>query len=157
MSKLRQRYVFATLACVVSVAAQAQSPSYDPSKYPNMDAGALMRQAEQSYKAGSAQRALSKLTPIESPMTLPSGATVRASEFKFLNANLLKNQSLQDAVKAFANRDLSQSDLDNLCSSVADAYRQAGWVVRVYVPRQSLHTDSLTIQILETVPPSSPK
>ena len=157
MSQLRQRYVFATLLCVFSVTAQAQSPNYDPSKYPNMDAGALMRQAEQSYKAGSAQRSLSKLALIESPMTLPSGVTIRASEFKFLNANLLKNESLQDAVKAFANRDLSQSDLDNLCSSVADAYRQAGWVVRVYVPRQPLHTDSLTIQILETVPPSSPK
>ena len=78
-------------------------------------------------------------------------------EFKVSGANLLKSEHLRVAAAPFVNRDLSQSDLENLCSAVSDVYRQLGWVVRVYVPRQAIPTDTLTLQVLETVPPSSPK
>lgn len=152
-----KRHGFAVLVCLSANCLYAQTRAYDPSKYPGMDAGALIRQAEQSHQAGVQQQALSRLTPIDSPLVLPHGVTLRVASFKFLNSNSVKNDSLMAAASPFANRDLNQSDLDNLCSAVADAYRQAGWVVRVYVPRQAIPTDILSVQILETLPPPSVK
>ena len=122
-----------------------------------MDSGALMQHTQQSHQAIAAQRAHAPLSPIEPPLALPKGVTVRVASFKFMGANLLKPEQLQAATRVFANRDLTSFDLDNLCSAVIDAYRQAGWVVRVYVPQQPPNAESLMLRVLETVPPPSPK
>lgn len=141
--------VFAAGVCSTALAA-------DP-KYPAMDAGALLRQADQSRLSAQNQRALSKLTPLAPPMVLSEQQTLRVQDFKFEGVRLMPVQALQSAVAQFANRDLAQSDLDNLVSAVVEAYRQAGWVVRVYVPKQPLPTNSLTLQVLETIPPNTQK
>lgn len=116
-----------------------------------VDAGSLMRQAEQSYRASNSARLQNKLAPIEAPLTLPDGEFLRAKKVKFLGVKLINLNQLEAASSPFVDRDLHQSDLDNLCSAVADAYRQAGWVVRVYVPRQPINSDTLTLQILENI------
>jgi hemolysin activation/secretion protein len=116
-----------------------------------VDAGSLMRQAEQSYRASNSARLQNKLVPIEPPITLPSGEFLRVKKFKFLGAKLINLNELEAASSPFVDRDLHQTDLDNLCSAVADAYRQVGWVVRVYVPRQPINSDTLTLQVLENV------
>lgn len=158
MFLLRDRKVFAVLLLTSGGAiAQTQTSPFDPTKYPNMDAGALTRQAEQSYRAATAQRALSKLPAIAPPLVLPVGTMVRVQKFEFIGVHLIQKELLESASRPFVNRDLAQSDLDNLCSALTDAYRQTGWVVRVYVPHQALHADSLTLQILESLPPSSLK
>lgn len=142
------RHGFAAVCVLFTQAVQSQG----------VDAGALLRQTEQSYRSLASQRAVSKLiTPIEAPLTLPAGVTVNVAQFNFQGVSHVKPEALQAVTASFANRDLGSADLDNLCSTIVDAYRQAGWVVRVYVPRQTLPASTLTLQVLETVPPPSPK
>ena len=152
-----QRYFFAALMGCLPCAAIAQTHAYDPSNYPKLDAGALMRQVEQSIRAGSSTPSVNRLIPIEPPLTLAPNASLRVNSFRFVNANLLPEDQLQAVVAPFAHRELTSSDLDNLCSVVVNAYRQVGWVVRVYIPRQAVVTDQLTVQVLETIPPPSPQ
>lgn len=128
----------------------------DP-KYPTMDAGALMRQADQSRQAAQDRRDLRKLTPLAPPLVLANQQTVSVKGFQFVGVRLMPTEPLQAAVAPFANRALAQADLENIVSAVVDAYRQAGWVVRAYVPNQPLNSDTLTVQILETIPPSPQK
>lgn len=122
-----------------------------------MDAGALLRQADQSVRASAAQREQAKLQPIAAPLVLAEQQTVSAKMFRFLGATRVNPEVLQAAVSRFANRVLTQADLNNLSTAVVDAYRQNGWVVRAYVPQQDLSGDTLTLQILETLTQSSPK
>ena len=125
--------------------------------YPVMDAGALLRQADQSVRASAAQREQAKLQPIAAPLVLAEQQTVSAKTFRFVGATRVNSEVLQAAVARFANRALTQADLNNLSTAVVDAYRQNGWVVRVYMPQQDLSGDTLTLQILETLTQSLPK
>lgn len=117
------------------------------------DAGALMRQTEQSLRAQRIQPSRDLLAP---PLVLDASAQITVRQFKFLGVNRLKLEALEQATQGFANQTLTPSDLDRLCTTVAHVYRDAGWVVQVYVPKQSLPTEVLTIQVIETVPPARP-
>ena len=144
------------LACFAACALPSNAWAADP-KYPTMDAGALLRQADQSRLSAQNQRALSQLTPLAPPLGLAEQQTLSVKHFKFEGARLMAPEALQAAVAQFANRALAQADLDNIVSAVVDAYRQGGWVVRAYVPKQPLPTDTLTLQVLETIPPNTQK
>lgn len=147
---------FALTLASTLLAAPAQLQAADP-RYPVMDAGALMRQAEQSRSANQTQRALGQLPLLPPPLVLDVAATVQVSGFAFAGVRLIAPEALQAAVAPFANRPLRQAELDSIGSAVTQAYRQAGWVVRVYVPKQPLPTDTLTVQVLETIAPPTPK
>ena len=121
------------------------------------DAGALMRQTEEAFRANQTQRAWQHISPIEAPLVLPAGSAIRVSAFSFVGVHRIETERLQAAVAAYAQRELTTDQLENLCTAVVDAYRQAGWVVRVYVPQQTLPSETLTLRVLETVPPPSPK
>lgn len=144
------------LACFAACTLPSNAWAADP-KYPTMDAGALLRQADQSRLSAQNQRALSQLTPLAPPMVLGDQQTLSVKHFKFEGTRLMAPEALQAAVAQFANRALAQADLDNIVSAVVDAYRQNGWVVRAYVPKQPLPTDTLTLQVLETIPPNTQK
>ena len=51
---------------------------------------------------------------------------------------------------------LNANDLEHLTDAVTEAYRKTGWVVQAYIPRQDLGGRELTVQIIETIPPSKP-
>ena len=42
-------------------------------------------------------------------------------------------------------------ELQHLTDAVSEAYRQAGWLVRAYIPRQDLSGPELTVQVIETI------
>jgi hemolysin activation/secretion protein len=44
-----------------------------------------------------------------------------------------------------------------MTDAVSEAYRKIGWVVRAYIPRQDLSGEEMTLQVIETIPPSSPQ
>lgn len=147
---------FPTFMAVTLMAAPAQVQAADP-RYPVMDAGALMRQAEQSRTANQTQRTLGQLPVLAPPLVLGEAASVQVSGFAFAGVRLIAPETLQAAVAPFANRPLGQAELEHIAVAVAQVYRQAGWVVRVYVPKQPLPTDTLTVQVLETITPPSLK
>lgn len=87
----------------------------------------------------------------EAPPALTSigGATVTVHEFHFTGNKLLNEQQLSRVVAGFLNRPLDFNQLQNAAIAVAQAYRTAGWVVRAYLPQQTVSGGSVTIQIIE--------
>jgi hemolysin activation/secretion protein len=120
------------------------------------DAGALMRQSEQMFKQSQQQRIQPQRASLPPEMVMTDATVVTAQRFKFNGNQLLTAGQLQAVAVPFANRPLQQHDLQQLTYAVSEAYRHTGWLVQVYIPRQSLTGAELTVQVIESIPPSKP-
>jgi len=119
---------------------------------PSIDAGALLRQTEQDLKApskASPARPTRKATP--SPAAKPTDTTVRVSRFQFAGNTLLGQEALSQAVSSFTDRPLALPQLKEAADAITTAYREAGWTVRAFLPKQEINGGVVTIQIVETV------
>ena len=84
-------------------------------------------------------------------MEQPGGLTVVVTEFKFTGNTLLSSDQLSRAVAPFLNKELTFSQLKQSAEAVADAYRDLGWIVRAYLPKQEIGNGVVTIQVVEAV------
>lgn len=114
------------------------------------DAGALRQQLEQERRPPLPPKASPQLAPPR-PMTSIGGETVTLSAIRFAGNTLLGNAQLDQVVAPFIGKPLDFAQLQNAAIAVASAYRQAGWVVRAYLPQQDLEGGVLTIQVIEAV------
>jgi hemolysin activation/secretion protein len=119
------------------------------SQVPVPDAGAIRQQIEQ-------QRELPLPRPVPPQrLVLPPeikpepGATVTVSAFRFAGNSLLGEDQLNAAVSSFVGRRLGFDQLQRAADAVAAAYREAGWIVRVYLPEQDISEGSVTLQVVE--------
>jgi hemolysin activation/secretion protein len=115
------------------------------------DAGSLLQQMEKNRAPGAPARPVPSLTPPPQPMRELAGKTVTVSAFQFAGNTLLSSEQLAPAVASYLNRPLDFSDLQNAAAAVAETYRQAGWIVRVYLPRQEIRNGVVTLQVVEAV------
>lgn len=120
------------------------------------DAGALMRQSEQMFKQSQMQRIQPQRASLTAEMVINETTQITAQRVKFQGNQLLTEGQLQAVAVPFVNRPLKQHDLQQLTHAVSEAYRDAGWLVQVYIPRQSLSGNELTVQVIESIPPSKP-
>jgi hemolysin activation/secretion protein len=152
------RPICSALAILVFVGANAhaQAPVYDPKQVPTYDAGALARQAEQMFKQSQMQRIQPQRASLPPELVVNDATVVTAQRFKFSGNQLLTAGQLQAVALPFANRPLNQHDLQQLTYAVSEAYRQVGWVVQAYIPRQDLGSAELNVQVIESIPPSKP-
>jgi hemolysin activation/secretion protein len=120
------------------------------------DAGALMRQSEQMFKQSQQQRIQPQRASLPPEMAMNDTTSVTVQRFRFNGNQLLTAGQLQAVALPFANRPLKQQDLQQLTHAVSEAYRQAGWLVQAYIPRQTLTGVELTLQVIESIPPSKP-
>jgi hemolysin activation/secretion protein len=133
------------LACTVAVAllgpdlASAQTAP---------DAGSLLQQIEQQRHPQLPPKSAPQFEP-PPPLQSIGGATVTVNTFTFTGNTLLANKQLSPIVAPFLNRPLDFAQLQNAAIAVATAYRQAGWVVRSYLPQQDITSGSVVIQIIE--------
>lgn len=120
------------------------------------DAGALMRQSEQMFKQSQSQRAQPQRAALPSEMVINETTMITAQRFKFNGNQLLTEGQLKAVAMPFVNRPLKEHDLQQLTHAVSEAYREAGWLVQAYIPRQNLTGGELTLQVIESIPPSKP-
>jgi hemolysin activation/secretion protein len=130
-----------TLLPLFSVAAYAQTPP---------DAGALRQQIEQQLPKAIPDRQ-KPITALPPEHTLAPGLKVTVKTFRFAGNTLLTAEQLAPAVAPFLNRPLDFKALQNATAAVSDAYRSAGWLVRVYLPRQEIADGVVTLQVVEGV------
>ena len=114
-------------------------------------AGALLQQIEQGRTLALPKAQSPELAPAPPEMKAVSGVTVIVKSFRFAGNHLMSQEQLAQAVQAFLNRPLSFAELQEAAVAVAQAYRQAGWIVRAYLPRQEIGAGVVTIQIVEAV------
>jgi hemolysin activation/secretion protein len=116
------------------------------------DAGSLRQQIEQ-------ERGLPPLpSTIQPPRVAPppaikpqKGMTVSVKQFRFAGNTLLGAEQLAPAVAGFLDRPIGFAELQLAADAVAAAYREAGWIVRVYLPEQDISEGVVTLQVIEAV------
>jgi hemolysin activation/secretion protein len=112
------------------------------------DAGALQRQIEQEQRKALPQKAAPQLE-LPAPMQALGTTSVIVKEFHFAGNTLLTSARLTRATAEFVNRPLDFAGLQNAARAVAVVYRNAGWVVRVYLPQQDITNGVVTLQVVE--------
>ena len=120
------------------------------------DAGSLLQQIERGQHPALPPKAAPAFEP-PPPMQSLSGPTVTVHVFSFAGNKLLTSAQLAPAVAKFIDRPISFGDLQNAAIAVATAYRNAGWIVRAYLPQQEITGDTVTIQIVESAKDSKSK
>lgn len=138
--------ISAAVLALCSANVSAQAPAYD--------AGALMRQAEQSFQQNQMQRNLQKRDALPPEMALNDATSLTVEHFKFQGNKLFSNEQLQRVAAPYADKTLNQRDVNQLTHAITEAYRQTGWLVQAYIPRQDLNSKELIVQIVESIPPN---
>lgn len=115
------------------------------------DAGALQRQIDQARQTELPKPAPQTLSAPPVPMDRLSGPSVTVSAFRFSGSRLVSDERLAAAVQPYLGRPLTFRDLQAAAQAVSDAYRQAGWIARAYLPRQEIDGGVVTIQVVEAV------
>ena len=112
------------------------------------DAGSLRQQIEQSRSPTLPSARPERPSP--PPALQPSsGITVKVSAFRLAGNALLSSEHLAPALAPFVGQSLDFSGLQRATDAVAAAYREAGWIVRVYLPEQDVSTGNITLQVVE--------
>lgn len=113
------------------------------------DAGALRQQIEQ-------QRYV-PLPPATRPAPAPEAEerpaapelTVEVKGFRFAGNTLLSDEQLGLALVEFRDRPLGFNDLQRAADAVAAAYREAGWIVKAFLPEQEISEGVVLLQVVE--------
>jgi hemolysin activation/secretion protein len=69
--------------------------------------------------------------------------------FQFAGHTLLSSEQLAQALAGFVGHQLDFGGLQRTADAVAAAYREAGWIVRVYLPEQDISEGNITLQVVE--------
>ena len=117
----------------------------------NVNAGSLLKQAEEGIKVPQPPdtNKVQKAAPI--PDTSSTDLKIQVSGFRFVGNTLLTSEQLSNVLSNFTNRMLSLAELKQAAEAVATAYREAGWTVRAFLPKQEVDNEIITIQIIEAV------
>ncbi len=159
----------AAILSVLTLTTQAQAAP---------DAGALSQQAEQDYKKqglvikikppkgkGLADKpvepAAKTTTKTSEPATTQPAEAVAATppkplvasvkSFAFTGNTKLTTAQLSKVVASYLSRPIDFAELQKAATAVANAYREAGWIVRTALPPQDIVDGKITIQIIEAV------
>ena len=114
------------------------------------DAGALRQQIERQIPQAlpGEKKPLTALPPEYKPAP---GLTLTVKQFRFDGNTLLTAEQLAPVLVSFLNRPLDFAGLQQATAAVSEAYRAAGWLVRVYLPRQDITDGIVTLQIVEGI------
>jgi len=113
------------------------------------DAGSVLQQIE--ARPGGLLNAPRLQTPqVPTPPAAGQGAALlRVNGFRIEGHSLVDAQTLQEALKGFAGRDLSLTQLQEAAWVLVQTYRQAGWLAHAFVPPQEIEQGLVTLQVVE--------
>jgi len=115
------------------------------------DAGALLRQTEQGLKLQTPPAPVSRREAPPPPMAKMDQATVTVQRFVLAGNTLVNSDTLAQALASYLNRPLGFDDLQAAAAVVTQTYRDAGWLVTAYLPKQEIQNGVVTIQVIEAV------
>lgn len=113
------------------------------------DAGSLRQQIEQQRSVPLPQAAPPTRLAAPPPIKPLQGVVVKVNAWRFAGNTLLSSEQLSQALAPFAGRDLDFAGLQRAADAVAAAYRQAGWIVKAYLPEQDVSAGTITLQVTE--------
>lgn len=113
------------------------------------DAGSLRQQIEQQRTLPLPQAAPQPRVAPPPEIKPHDGMSVRVQSFRFAGNTLLGAEQLTPALTEFVGRELDFAGLQRAADAVAAAYRESGWLVRVYLPEQDVSEGTITLQVVE--------
>jgi hemolysin activation/secretion protein len=115
------------------------------------DAGSLRQQLERERQL-QPPRLIAPGKPAEPAAMEPAaGVAVTVREFRFAGNTLIPSEQLAPVVAGYLNRPLDFAQLQAAAAALTAAYREAGWIARVYLPAQEVAAGVITFQIVEAV------
>ncbi len=144
-------YISIILVIAVTLKAPAQTP---PDAQMRPDAGALLQRAEQGKKLTPAIQTMPEKNPTASAQKQTqkqTNATLNVKEFRFSGNSRISSELLRLAVEQYLERPLAFAQLQEAAAAVGQVYREAGWVVRAYIPEQQIDSGIVTIEVIEAV------
>jgi hemolysin activation/secretion protein len=114
------------------------------------DAGSLLqqqRQATTQLQPPSKDQTPRLRQAVES--TLTGGRQVQVQRFDLAGNLLLDEATLQSVLADYRGRKLGLGDLQRAAAAVSEAYAQAGWLARVFLPPQDITDGVISVQIEE--------
>lgn len=136
--------------CVLSLLLLGATSAYAQTQ-PAPDAGALLQQMEKGRALPAPHRDASVLPAAPQPMKALGGPTVTVSSFRFAGNTLLTEAQLNASVASFLNHPIDFNELQNAAAALAETYRKAGWIVRVFLPEQEIANGMVTLHVVEAV------
>lgn len=130
------------------------SQSGNKAQAPTYDAGDLMRQNELNSRNNQLQQAAQRRHLLPPPLVMNDATSIQVQRIDFNGNRRLSTERLQELTLPYLRRPLSQHDLEQLTHAVTEAYRQEGWLVQAYIPKQPLGSDALVLQLIESIPPT---
>ena len=130
------------LSLLAASLAQAQTPP---------DAGTLQRQLDNAQQLQLPPKVAPAAAALPPKLRALAGQTLTVVQFKFAGNTRLSAAQLDAAVAPFLGREIDFSQLEAAATAVANAYRDAGWVVRSYLPAQDIVGGVVTIQLVEAI------
>lgn len=121
----------------------------DPYTLPN--GGVFLNQNEQSVKSHLPNNDQLRMLLLPPPMVISDQIRMQVRRVYFQGNKLLDKTQLYPSVQPYLNRPLGAAELGQITEAVANRYRQAGWVVEVYIPQQALDQNELILQVVEDV------
>jgi hemolysin activation/secretion protein len=136
------RITAALIGCALGMAVHAQV---------NIDAGSLLRQTERDLAAPMPTPGLQAPASGPSRVAKPRDATVQVRGFTLVGNTLLSTEELRKALALFTDRVMTLAQLKDAADWVTTTYREAGWMVRAFLPQQEIKDGIVTIQIIEAI------
>lgn len=115
------------------------------------DAGSLRQQIEHDREPPLPHKVAPEQAAAPVADQTRSGPVIRVKEFRFAGATLLTAEQLAAAVAEYLDRPLDFAQLQGVTGLVANTYRAAGWIARVYLPQQTITDGVVTIQVVEAL------
>ncbi|MCF8207986.1 MAG: ShlB/FhaC/HecB family hemolysin secretion/activation protein [Rhodoferax sp.] len=115
------------------------------------DAGALRQQIERDRAMPLPSEIAPPNLATPAPMQPTAGLAITVKQFRFTGNTLLSADQLAPVLAGYLNRPLDFTQLDAATADIATIYRSAGWLVRVFLPKQDVTDGVLTIHIVEAV------
>ncbi len=111
------------------------------------DAGAIQQQFRRQPPQLPVGRAEAEPEPAD---RLPMGGpTLQVKRFSFAGNTLLTEKQLAPLLDSYLNRPLDLNGLQLAAAVIGEAYSEAGWLARVYMPQQEVVDGVVTLQVVE--------
>jgi hemolysin activation/secretion protein len=111
------------------------------------DVGAMDQQIQQGRRI-DLPKLLTKPEPATSSESaaFPQGFAITVQRFEVVGSDLLTTAQIKSATAPYTNRPIGMTGLQEAADALASAFRDAGWVVRTYVPEQDFVEGKVTIR-----------
>lgn len=113
------------------------------------DAGSVRQQIEPQQLPILPQQAPHQSVVSATETRSPSGLSLAVKSFRLVGNTLLTAEQLAPALIKFEGLTLDFAGLQRASDAVAAVYREAGWIVRVYLPEQDVSEGIITLQVVE--------